>query len=162
MGGMTPLQPGGDWLSQLTPDHAPPPPGWWPPAPGWWMLTAVVLAAIVAAVLAWRHPARRRRRAALREIRRIETTVQDDAALARQLENLARRYAVSHFGRETVAGLSGTRWIEFVVHHGGRDWEGAAGADLLRLAYGGTASTHRKPWLRGARAFVKSRKQATA
>jgi hypothetical protein len=162
MGSMSPQMPGNDWLSRLAPDHAPPPPGWWPPATGWWLLAAAMLAAIVATITWWRHPTRRRRSAALGEIRRLESSIHDDAALAQQLEHVMRRYAVSRYGREAVAGLSGTRWIEFVVRHGGHDWDGAAGTDLLRLAYGGGAPAHRERWLRGARAFVKSRMRATA
>jgi hypothetical protein len=102
-------------------------------------------------------PSSRQRRAALREINRLEAAVTDDAAFARQLEHLLRRYAVTRYGRGAVANLSGARWIDFLVRHGGNDWSGAAGSDLLCLAYGGNARPHREAWLKAARAFVKSR-----
>jgi len=151
MSGATP-----DWLAQLAPPHAPPPPGWWPPAPGWWSL-ALLLGVVVAGAIYWNvRPSVRLRRAALRELKQLETTPVDDVALARGLEHLLRRYAVARFGRETVANLSGERWIAFVVAHGGAPWAGAAGTGLLRAAYGGEAQADRARWLSGARGFLKA------
>jgi hypothetical protein len=147
----------GDWLSQLAPAHAPPPPGWWPLAPGWWGLALLFLLGI-AALLYWlNRPPRRLRRTALRQLAQLEKSGHDDAHLARLLEDLVRRYAVARFGRETVAGLAGTTWIDFVVAHGGTDWAGDSGATLLRAAYGGQASGERTRWLAGARGFLKGR-----
>ena len=146
-----------NWLAQLAPAHAPPPPGWWPPAPGWWGLALLVLLA-VAALLAWfNRPPRRLRRSALRQLAQLERNAHDDAQLARQLQDLVRRYAVARFGREAVAGLAGVSWINFVVAHGGTDWAGDSGAALLRAAYGGQASAERTRWLDGARGFLKGR-----
>jgi hypothetical protein len=146
-----------DWLAQLAPAHAPPPPGWWPPAPGWWGLTLLVLLGIAALLIGLRRPPRRLRRAALRQLARLEQAGHDDAHLARQLEDLLRRYAVARFGRETVAGLTGAAWIDFVVAHGGSDWAGDAGASLLRAAYGGESPGDRARWLAGARGFLEER-----
>jgi len=64
---------------------------------------------------------------------------------------------VARFGRETVAGLAGAAWIDFVVAHGGSDWTGDSGATLLRAAYGGQAPGNRASWLAGARGFIKGR-----
>jgi len=147
-----------DWLAQLAPAHAPPPSGWWPPAPGWWALAAL---SVLACVLLWylrRHLLRRPRRFALRELQQLEADSVDDAALARGLERLLRRYALTRYGREAVARLSGAAWIDFVIAHGGRDWSGRAGEHLLRIAYGGQGTADRALWLRGARAFLKSRR----
>lgn len=153
MGKVTP-----DWLSQLAPAHAPPPPGWWPPAPGWWGL-AVLLVLVIAALVFWlRRPAFRLRRAALRELKMLEAAHSDDIDLARELEHLLRRYALARFGRDTVAALSGERWIAFIVTHGGTAWDGDSGAKLLRAAYGGATDTDRTRWLAGARAFLKRHK----
>jgi hypothetical protein len=152
MGGVS-----GDLLAQLAPAHAPAPPGWWPPAPGWWGLLVLLLA--VAAVLGFwlRHPARRTRRIALRQLRQLESSGGDDAALARGLEHLLRRFAISRFGREPVARLSGEQWIAFVAAHGGSTLAGEPGRELLRAAYGGQGKPDRALWLRGARGFLKGR-----
>ena len=147
------------WLAQMAPSHAPPALGWWPPAPGWWGL-ALLAVAIVIAVVVHRQlrPHAKLRRAALRELAYVEANADGDAALARELEHLVRRFAVARFGRVAVSGLSGARWIDFVVAHGGAAWRGAAGAALLQAAYGGTFQSGRAQWLAGARAFFKARK----
>lgn len=157
MGSMNPnLQP--DWLAQLAPSHALPPPGWWPLAPGWWLLAVLMVIAVAGATLWYLRPHARLRRAALNELAHLEITADDDAAFARGLEHLVRRFAVARFGRDAVASLSGARWIGFVVAHGGKDWSGETGAGLLHAAYGGTFRSERARWLSGARAFFKARK----
>jgi hypothetical protein len=152
MGSVTP-----DWLSQLAPPHVPPPPGWWPLAPGWWGLL-IVFAVLAAALIYWQtRPSVRLRRMALRELKNLQQTLNDDIALARELEHLLRRYAVAHFGRDAVANLSGERWLAFVVAHGGEAWSGGSGASLLCLAYGGADVADRDAWLAGAQAFIRRR-----
>jgi hypothetical protein len=147
-----------DWLSQLAPAHAPPPPGWWPPAPGWWGLALLLLAGAAGLTYWLNRPRRRLRRAALGELRQLETQVSEEARLASELEQLLRRFAVARYGRDGVAKLSGQRWVDFVVDHGGADWSGVTGPDILRLAYGGSAR-HRPVdparWISGARGFIK-------
>lgn len=152
MGGVKP-----DWLAQLAPSHAPPPPGWWPLAPGWWVLAALLILSVVAVWLWQRRPQVRLRRAALRELAKIEQSAVDDADLARALTHLVRRYAVARFGRETVATLTGHRWIDFVVTHGGTPWSGEVGQALLRAAYGGECQPARKRWVAGAKAFFRGK-----
>ncbi len=155
MGGLTPNP---DWLARLAPAHAPPPPGWWPLAPGWWCLAILLVMAVVGAIY-WQYlPPVRLRRTALRELKQLEETLADDVALARGLESLLRRFAVARFGRETVANLSGERWLAFVIAHGGDAWAGNAGTSLLRAAYGGAVEADRTRWLAGAQAFLKARK----
>ena len=167
-------------LEQLAPDHAPPPLGWWPLAPGWWGLMVLLLAlAMVALVVAWLRKRRQQpsvkrwQRAALRELAQLQAVSSpannDDAHIARGVQQLLRRYAIARYGRETVAPLSGDAWIAFVVRHGGNDWAGDSGRALLRSAYGGAATAHGgygahtpsadcERWLTGARAFVKCAK----
>jgi hypothetical protein len=152
MGGVTP-----DWLAQLAPPHAPAPPGWWPLAIGWWVLL-ILLVVTGALIIYWQtRPSVRLRRIALRELKNLQTSADDDIALSRDLEHLLRRYAVARFGRDTVANLSGERWIAFVVAHGGTAWSGATGGNLLRIAYGGAATADRAAWLSGAQAFIRGR-----
>lgn len=155
------------WLSQLAPDRAPPPLGWWPPAPGWWgVLVLLVIAIAVGRELRLqrRQPSTKRwQRAALRELAHLQAAARvdanDDVSLAHGLQQLLRRYAVVRYGRQRVAALSGDAWIAFVVSHGGTDWAGDTGRQLLRCAYGGGTTVGnelRERWLRGARAFVKA------
>ena len=147
-----------DWLAQLAPPHAPPPVGWWPLAPGWWGLLLLLVAALVGLWLWYRRPAQRLRRSGLRELATIESTTVGDAALAQALEHLVRRYAVARYGRDAVAGLSGSRWLAFAIAHGAAPWTGATGESLLQAAYGGTPQQpDRARWIAGARAFLKAR-----
>jgi len=150
---MNPAQP--DWLAQLAPAHAPPPPGWWPLALGWWAVM-ILIPIIVAGIVWWQlRPAVRQRRAALRELKRLSTRRIDHHSLAVGLEDLLRRYAIVRFGHDSVAALNGEDWIDFVASHGGRDWAGGNGVDLLRAAYGGPADGDATAWINGARAFIK-------
>ncbi len=159
MGSMMPVSAAGsDWLSQLAPPHAPPHAGWWPLAPGWWIVLLVSVAVLAVVLYRQTRPAARLRRHALRELKQLQESTKDDMALAGALELLMRRYAVAHYGRDAVAGLSGERWLAFVVERGGEAWAGESGISLLRISYGGTAtSTHREAWLAGAEAFMRRR-----
>lgn len=146
-------------LAQLAPPHAPPPPGWWPPAPGWWTLAVLLLLLIAGMAYRYRRRASRLRRAAIAELRQLEAA-SDPVALARGLEQLLRRYALARFDREKVARLNGDAWIDFVIAHGGAAWAGETGKDLLRTAYGSTASVDRALWLKGARDFLNKARPA--
>jgi hypothetical protein len=147
-----------DWLAQLAPAHAPPPPGLWPLAPGWWGI-AILLVIGIAVLAYWQsRPVVRIRHAALRELNRLEKAAIDDSDLARRLESLLRRFAVSRFGRAEVAKLTGENWIAFVAQHGGAELGGDTGAGLLRAAWGGTANVDRERWIKGARAFMKEQR----
>jgi hypothetical protein len=148
-----------DWFQQLAPDHAPAAVSWWPLAIGWWILILIFLIAVMGFGFWCLQPKRRLKRVAIRELKRIEQDVHDDAILARDLEHLLRRYAVTHFGRDQVARLTGEEWIAFVVTHGGKSWQGDNGLNLLRAAYGGEViNVDRAGWIEGARTFVKGKK----
>jgi Domain of unknown function (DUF4381) len=153
------------WLDQLAPEHAPLPPPWWPPALGWWAVVALCLLAPVL-VLAWRHFYRRARRgtarsAALLELRRIRTQAESD--VAGQIQRLLRRYALTVFGPDRVAPLTGEAWLDFLTRHGGERFAGEDGRAMLRAAYGmGAVATQREAWLAAAEAFIRraSRRRA--
>jgi Domain of unknown function (DUF4381) len=153
------------WLDQLAPEHAPPPPSWWPPAPGWWSVAALCLLAPVL-VIAWRRfysraPGRTARRAALLELTHIRAQAQSDVAA--QIQRLLRRYALTVFGSDRVAPLSGEAWLDFLGRHGRGCFAGEEGRALLRAAYGSTpVATQREAWLAAAEAFIRraSRRRA--
>jgi hypothetical protein len=154
------------WLDQLAPEHAPPPPSWWPPAPGWWGVAALCLLAPFL-VIAWRRfygRARRRtaRSAALLELGHIRAQPQSEVAV--RIQRLLRRYALTVFGPDRVAPLSGEAWLDFLARHGGGErFAGEDGRALLRAAYGDTgAATQCETWLAAAEAFIRraSRRRA--
>jgi hypothetical protein len=153
------------WLDQLAPEHAPSAPPWWPPAPGWWGVAALCLLASLL-VLAWRRFYGRNRRrmarsTALRELRRIRAQAQSDVAA--QIQRLLRRYALTVFGPDRVAPLTGEAWLDFLTRHGDERFAGENGRALLRAAYGMAAvATDRELWLAAAEAFIRraSRRRA--
>lgn len=112
---------GFDPLAALHDIHPPPPVSWWPPAPGWWLLGVSMLALSVFAVIVLRRYLRSPSRAARRELARVRKEFErsaDEAQLASGLSALARRCALSRFAPETVAGLSGDAWLEFLDRTG--------------------------------------------
>jgi hypothetical protein len=144
-----------DWLRQLAPGHAPGPPGWWPPAPGWWVVALLCVLLAVALVLWIRNPWRALRRTALRQLRVIRASDADGAAVARAIENLLRRYALTVFGHERVAKLTGETWLQFVIANGGDTLAGAPGRSLLRTAFGNHVDDDRGQWLAAAESFIR-------
>ena len=121
-----PLPPGAlDLLSSLRDIHEPPPPGFWPPAPGWWVLAAVLLGMLCALALWWRDRTRRARpiRAALEELDSWRSAAPDRAAVdaADELAALLRRAALVRYPRETVAALTGDRFLAFLDETSGSE-----------------------------------------
>ena len=144
-----------NWLAQLAPDHAPAPPNIWPPAPGWWLLAVLTLTAIALLIRWWRDPQRRARRTALKELQRIRTSDGDGAAVARAIQNLLRRYALTVFGRQTIARLTGEAWLQFVAAEGGEALSGHVGRSMLSTAFGNHSTDERDQWAAGAEGFIK-------
>jgi Domain of unknown function (DUF4381) len=143
------------WLSQLAPDHAPAPAAAWPPAPGWWIVAALALIAITILVLWLRNPHRAARRAALAELQRIRTSDGDGAAVARAIQNLLRRYALTVFDRPVVAKLTGEAWLQFVAAEGGAALGGQVGRSMLNTAFGNHSVDDRDRWAAAAAGFIK-------
>ncbi|MEJ2404555.1 MAG: DUF4381 domain-containing protein [Candidatus Thiodiazotropha sp.] len=135
---MNPTTP--DALANLRGYHLPDPVSWWPPAPGWWLLAVLVLATLVViSLLLWR---RYRNRAALREalieLERLDhqQAATDPAGFARKLSRLLRRYALTRFPRNKVAGLTGNDWLGFLdAHGGGTTFCEGAGRLLIEAPY---------------------------
>jgi hypothetical protein len=133
-------------LSNLRGYHWPEPVSWWPPAPGWWLL-AVLLVALTA-LLIQRITQRRRRltpaRTALAELAALRATYDrrpDDAAFARGISQLLRRFALARFPRREVAGLAGKEWLAFLDAHGGNGaFCDGPGRALIEAPYGARAT----------------------
>jgi hypothetical protein len=98
------------------------------------------------------------RRTALRQLRLIGTSEADGAAVARAIQNLMRRYALTVFGHDKVAKLTGESWLSFVIAHGGDLLAGAAGRSMLTTAFGNHVDDERQLWLAGAAGFIRRAK----
>jgi len=111
------MNPTEDLLSQLRDIQLPSDPSWWPPAPGWWLvaLSVVGLSYIIFSKIAkWRRltaPSRK----FVSAIRKLPT---HDPARSQQnlnaISRLTRQYAITRFGRNRVAGLTGSKWLVFL------------------------------------------------
>lgn len=99
--------------------HMPAPIGWWPPAPGWWLL-ALIIAALCFMTARWfikQHKRRTVYRSASRELEQIKARYQQDrdgVTLSQRLSVLLRRVAMSVTSRNTAAGLTGERWLNYL------------------------------------------------
>ena len=153
---MNPNQVAQDWLTQLSPDHAPPPPGWWPLAPGWWIVLVLLIAATAGCVVWLRSPRRTLRRAALRELNCIATQKADTATTARAIQNVLRRYAIAAFGVEQTGQLTGDAWLAFVMTRSAGRLDADSGHSLLAAAFGTPERDDRDRWLSAATHFVKA------
>jgi hypothetical protein len=118
------MTPAADPLAGLRGYRLPEPVSWWPPAPGWWLLVLLGLV-LLGLALVWILRRRRRRapaRAAARELAALRAALARDGdagAFLRGLSRLLRRYALTRFPRERVAGLTGADWLAFLDAHGG-------------------------------------------
>lgn len=119
-----------DALSQLADIHLPQQPGFWPPAPGWWLLAVLLLA--LAAYSIWRGLQRwrlqRRYKSAIGELEKCRAQLLSAAqagtpdmaqrlSYVNDVNSVLRRVALLHFSHETVAGLSGNAWVDFMREH---------------------------------------------
>ena len=114
-----------DPLAELRDIHLPADPGWWPPAAGWWLGLLLAVAG-----LAWALPkirgylrSRRMRRELERRLGSISwgDTGESRARALADLSRLVRRYAVTRFGRQRVAGLCGDDWLAFLDRTSGTE-----------------------------------------
>lgn len=99
--------------------HLPLMTGWWPPAPGWWLLIALILIGIAwsgrGIFRRWRYHAARR--LALRRLAHIRIEFEHGASaikLGKELSELIRRAMLAYAPRNTVAGLTGDKWLEWL------------------------------------------------
>lgn len=134
------MNPGQDPLAGLRDIHLPDAPGWWPPAPGWWLLALLLLLlAAFLITLARRWWIRSRpRRAFERELDALplDGSPQSLAHAVGSLSKLVRRFAVTEFGRDHVAALSGEHWLRFLDRTSGtRDFTRGPGRILASGPY---------------------------
>ena len=107
-----------DPLANLRDIHLPIEPSWWPPAIGWWMVMGVLILIFVMAIRLWRN--RRRQSAPSKALAKALEAIEkptDDESISealRQISELVRQYAMTRYGREAVAGLSGETWLQFL------------------------------------------------
>jgi hypothetical protein len=121
----------------LVPNQVP----WWPPAPGWYWVMALVivilLTVMIKGLIRWQH--NRYRREALAEVTRQEMMLKNPDLRNRALlglSELLKRTAMTAFGREQVATLTGPKWFDFLDHTAkGLSFTDAVGPMLANAIY---------------------------
>lgn len=104
-----------DLLQQLYDIETAPDPHWWPPAIGWWLLGLILIWLL--SYLIW-HSYRflrrwQRRRAILQQVQQVFAH-SPETELLPELSRLLRRLALTAAGREQVASLHGTAWLQYL------------------------------------------------
>ena len=131
----------------------------WPPAPGWWILAVLIVLLLLATVWWWRRYRHRAyRRAALTELQQLQQALQQgqaSAPLIAELSILLRRAAISRYGREQVAALHGTAWLEFLDRTGRTTQFSKHAQALLDAPYRRDNATQVEPLLNLAQRWLQ-------
>jgi hypothetical protein len=127
-------------LARLHDIVMPPAVPWWSPAPGWlWLLGFAVCFALALSARGFIHWQQNRyRREALAELAGLESPVTDGAARAVVMEQMSvilKRTALTAYGREPVAALTGTDWFAFLDRTGGTRFGTGLGAAMENAIY---------------------------
>ena len=111
-------------MSETLPDipirdiHLPEVVSWWVPAIGWWLVLGAILLTILAILmLRFRRSRRRYNRQATLEFENMYSSYQqalDPNIYVRELSVYLRKTAIHFYSRQIVAGLTGTKWLQFL------------------------------------------------
>ncbi|MCW5589387.1 MAG: DUF4381 domain-containing protein [Legionellales bacterium] len=130
-----------DPLSQLKPLHLPPAITFWPPAPGWLILSALVIfmSAGIVYYFIRRYQNQRGKRFALQQLHTLQQQfAQPDyrPQIISNISQLLKRVALLHHPRQQVAGLTGTKWLQFLDESGHtQDFQHGIGKILISAPY---------------------------
>ncbi len=131
-------------------------PGFWPPAIGWWIALVLVILCLIGAVYLLH----------LVYLRLSETSfVKEFDALVQlqpreavvELSILMRRIAITSFPRDSVAGLSGEDWLQFLDQSGHTDqFTTGPGRVLVSAPYTALTPENLGPLIKICRDWAKS------
>lgn len=148
-----------DPLQGLRDIHLPAPVSFWPPAPGWWLLLLLIVVLVFATVWLWRrHRRRAYRRVALRQLLQLKQSLQEgraETSVIAELSMLLRRTAIRRYGRQQIAALHGTAWLEFLDRTGRHTAFTRDGQALLDAPYRRTTAQQAAPLLNLAQRWLQ-------
>lgn len=106
-------------LQSLRDIHLPAPISIWPLAPGWYILIALITSAVLVLFYLYYRKClyARAKKQALKKLQHLHSLYQqghDAQLLIAQASILLRRVALAYFPRQQIAGLHGTRWLQFL------------------------------------------------
>lgn len=134
--------------------HLPESISWWPIAPGWWLL---LLLSLFFGLLTLQKIRRRNNKAHRDAISQQDTIANaqkilkgmsktlDDQQAIKEVSVLLRRTAMSLYGRDSIAGLTGAEWLMFLDKKGKTtDFSQGSGQVLIKQPYQETTHYNRK------------------
>ena len=153
-----------DPLSELRDIHLPDPVSWWPPAPGWWIVVSVVIGFLALSIWGYRRWRKitpyRSAYHSLQGLRESYGANRQGQKLVGGLSILLRRYAMSRYSREEVAGLTGHQWLAFLNKTGNTDlFTNGVGHVLVSVPYGSGESVDGEELLDLAESWLKRHKR---
>ncbi|WP_163834040.1 DUF4381 domain-containing protein [Spartinivicinus ruber] len=109
-------------LKQLAPLAQPEPISQWPMAPGWWLLAALIL--LIAGFASYKFYRRRMQRRYRQQASQLLDNYwqtyqrqQNLAAFITACNQLLKQVAITAYGRNRVAALTGQAWQQFLLAH---------------------------------------------
>lgn len=101
-------------LAQLKDIHPPSEVAAWPLAWGWWVLIILAAVCIISMAVWWRRQRQfnAARRQAQQAVREISVSHNDWPS---QINQVLKRTAMAYFPAETMSGLYGQRWTQFMI-----------------------------------------------
>ena len=102
-------------LQNLEPIIVPDPIPFWPPQPGWYVVAIILLGLTILGVIKWLAYKRKNeyRNWALQELQKIDVKEADSRQIV-LLNKLLKATALQGYPRTEVAGLYGTKWLQFL------------------------------------------------
>ncbi len=145
-----------DPLSELRDVIYPVDPGFWPPAIGWWIVLVLVILCLIGAVYLFRSIYLRLAETSfVKEVDAL-TQLQPREAVG-ELSILMRRIAITRFPRDSVAGLSGEDWLQFLDQSGNTDqFTTGPGRALVSAPYSNLTPENLDPLFKICRDWAKS------
>ena len=145
-----------DPLSKLRDVIYPTDPGFWPPAIGWWIVLVLVILCLIGAVYLFRSIYLRLAESSfVKEVDAL-TQLQPREAIV-ELSILMRRIAITRFPRDSVAGLSGEDWLQFLDQSGNTDqFTTGPGRALVSAPYSNLTPENLDPLFKICRDWTKS------
>lgn len=131
-------------------------PGFWPPAIGWWIVLVLVILCLVGAVHLFRLVYLRLAESSFVEEVDALVQLQPREAVV-ELSILMRRIAITRFPRDSVAGLSGEDWLQFLDQSGNTDqFTTGPGRTLVSAPYSELTPENLDPLFKICRDWARS------
>ena len=145
-----------DPLSELRDVIYPVDPGFWPPAIGWWIVLILVILCLIGAVYLFRLVYLRMTESSF--VKEVDALVQlQPREAVVELSILMRRIAITRFPRNSVAGLSGEDWLQFLDQSGDTNqFTAGPGRALVSAPYSDLTPEDLNPLFKICRDWAKS------